>query len=605
MSFRSLRLPLLVLLLAAVAPACSSRSASTVDAGRPMGDGGDGDAGVPDHCANGTRDGDESALDCGGSCAPCASGMRCAVPGDCESGVCVGGYCLVPACDDGIRNGGETDVDCGGAECLACGGGSACSTGTDCLSGVCEGGACLASSCEDGVHNSMETDVDCGGPDCRPCRAMHHCAVDEDCESLVCIGELCSPSMCNDGIENGEETDVDCGGERCSGCPLGRSCLVDTDCYGNVCWEEVCISCADGVMNGEETAVDCGGPDCSGCADGSTCSVAEDCTSGVCTDGTCVAPSCTDGVQNADETDVDCGGTTCDRCADDAMCAAATDCESGVCTAGVCQAPACDDGVLNGGETDVDCGGSSTSCPACADYRRCTEASDCEADVCTMGRCGTFAGCLWGLVSDDTQLDVMGIHDALLTHGHTYEVHNDADTSMTLADSTFLSGYSFLVFNNYNRALTIAERDALQTWLNNGGSLVVTGYDTLGSPTDANMASVVNCTSPGDGPFSTALSVVNDTHPIMTGPARTFTAGATLTASSSDHDQCTPGTGAVRLIEVSGSSKLQITEGIGTGGGRVVWWNGTGHTEMAGTSGTQPDLQELFLNVLDYLCNAP
>ena len=41
---------------------------------------------------------------------------------------------------------------------------------------------------------------------------------------------------------------------------------------------------------------------------------------------------------------------------------------SGVCTGGVCQTPACTDGVKNGSETDVDCGGG--SCPGCGTGRR-------------------------------------------------------------------------------------------------------------------------------------------------------------------------------------------------------------------------------------------
>ena len=68
--------------------------------------------------------------------------------------------------------------------------------------------------------------------------------------------------------------------------------------------------------------------------------------------------------------------------------------------------------------------------------------------------------------------------------------------------------------------------------------------------------------------------------------------------------------GAVRLVEVSGSSKLQIAEGIGPNNGMVVYWNGNGTTsgplvDWVGTSGTQPALQNLFVNVLNYLCSTP
>lgn len=51
---------------------------------------------------------------------------------------------LVNACTDGVKNGGETALDCGGGGCTGCGGGLACNAGTDCLSGVCSGGVCQA-----------------------------------------------------------------------------------------------------------------------------------------------------------------------------------------------------------------------------------------------------------------------------------------------------------------------------------------------------------------------------------------------------------------------------------------------------------------------------
>ncbi len=50
-------------------------------------------------------------------------------------------------------------------------------------------------------------------------------------------------------------------------------------------------TCSDGVKNGSETAVDCGGSCSTKCANGQACSVAADCTSGACSAGICQAPS--------------------------------------------------------------------------------------------------------------------------------------------------------------------------------------------------------------------------------------------------------------------------------------------------------------------------
>src|SRR5437868_720460 len=63
-------------------------------------------------------------------------------------------------CDDGIGNGDETDVDCGGS-CPACATGSACTGGADCASLVCAAGRCAAAACDDTRKNGDETDVDC------------------------------------------------------------------------------------------------------------------------------------------------------------------------------------------------------------------------------------------------------------------------------------------------------------------------------------------------------------------------------------------------------------------------------------------------------------
>ncbi len=115
-------------------------------------------------CNDGIQNGDETGVDCGGSCPPCYT------------------------CTDGIQNGNETGVDCGGPDCPAC------------------------PTCFDGVQNGDETGIDCGGS-CPTCVA------------------------CDDGIQNGNETGVDCGGPDCPACP----------------------TCTDGILNGDEIGVDCGG----------------------------------------------------------------------------------------------------------------------------------------------------------------------------------------------------------------------------------------------------------------------------------------------------------------------------------------------------------
>src|SRR5262245_60952269 len=87
---------------------------------------------VLNSCIDGVRNGDESAIDCGGSCAACANGQTCFSSFDCLSGFCNNGICSsTSTCRDGLRNGNESDVDCGGS-CPACRTGYACLTNFDC-----------------------------------------------------------------------------------------------------------------------------------------------------------------------------------------------------------------------------------------------------------------------------------------------------------------------------------------------------------------------------------------------------------------------------------------------------------------------------------------
>ncbi len=48
-------------------------------------------------------------------------------------------------------------------------------------------------SCSDGVQDGDETDVDCGGATCAGCAVGRACLVDGDCASLACKSQLCVP----------------------------------------------------------------------------------------------------------------------------------------------------------------------------------------------------------------------------------------------------------------------------------------------------------------------------------------------------------------------------------------------------------------------------
>lgn len=90
-------------------------------------------------CADRVKDGDETDIDCGGSdpaCPRCTAGAMCASPDDCQTGGCTSGRCRLATCTDGVRDGFEGDVDCG-AGCPACADGQRCAANPDCTSNSC------------------------------------------------------------------------------------------------------------------------------------------------------------------------------------------------------------------------------------------------------------------------------------------------------------------------------------------------------------------------------------------------------------------------------------------------------------------------------------
>jgi hypothetical protein len=344
----------------------------------------------PPVCNDAMKNGAETDVDCGGGvCALCADGKGCAKATDCTSFVCAGNKCAAPACNDNVQNGQEPATDCGDGCPLKCADGKTCRGDTDCASSVCAMGQCAAPTCLDKVKNDGETDQDCGGAMnmCPRCLVGQSCLLGGDCIGGVCSNLKCSSAQCNDTVKNGSETDSDCGGGTCPKCAEMKACVKGTDCVSGVCFNGACKApaCGDTVKNGSETDTDCGGG-CPKCVDGKDCvdPKGTDCVSGVCKAGTCQAPTCSDTVKNGMETDLDCGGSCPMKCSVDKGCAKATDCASGVCAGGKCSAPTCMDGNKNGAETDVDCGG---GCNKCTDGKGCGQPIDCMSGVCKNSVC--------------------------------------------------------------------------------------------------------------------------------------------------------------------------------------------------------------------------
>lgn len=210
-------------------------------------------------CNDGVMNGDETGIDCGGSCdLPCPP----------------------PTCYDGIQNGQETGVDCGAPGCPDCPPPSCndgiqnihieyvepspfnpdgyivvVETGIDCdLDQMTSCPDCPYSTCFDGIKNGGEEGVDCGGPCPNPCDPTIACGTGfaNNGQPVDCDNDPNTPCppcpTCDDGFLNGPEFEVDC---------------VDYPIPEYPCAQ--CISCHDNVQNQKELDVDCGGPNCSDC----------------------------------------------------------------------------------------------------------------------------------------------------------------------------------------------------------------------------------------------------------------------------------------------------------------------------------------------------
>jgi hypothetical protein len=154
---------------------------------------------------------------------PAAEGKPCQ---DSGGAVCDGaGKCVDNHCTNGVKDADETDVDCGGASCKPCADHRSCLAGSDCANEVCDPTAktCTPATCTDGVQNGNETDVDCGGGTCPRCRNGKQCKAVGDCFSDICTSMVCI------GVGEGQP----CGSDLAcmyGYCPFGR-CCSGSGCY--------------------------------------------------------------------------------------------------------------------------------------------------------------------------------------------------------------------------------------------------------------------------------------------------------------------------------------------------------------------------------------
>lgn len=102
------------------------------------------------------------------------------------------------------------------------------------------GDADVPASCKNTIKDGLETDTDCGGTVCDRCIDGKKCVQANDCKGGSCVNNTCVTATCNDAIANGDESDKDCGGTVCAKCQFGKRCTKNEDCLSNTCVGSVC-----------------------------------------------------------------------------------------------------------------------------------------------------------------------------------------------------------------------------------------------------------------------------------------------------------------------------------------------------------------------------
>jgi hypothetical protein len=173
------------------------------------------------------------------------------------------------------------------------------------------------------------------------------------------------------------------------------------------------------------------------------------------------------------------------------------------------------------------------------------------------------------------------LETALADHDVLHVDNTDAaDNPIRTVDVDFMSGFDAIVFyaftSNGSRQITPAEQTALEAYIQGGGNLIVTGFDTLGNPDDPRLADVVRSSTVGDDARADEWIALDVDHFMLNGPFGDFR-GQIVANGDSDHDNVTADTarGAITLGLLQGDpyEKIIFTD-VAAPGGSVGMWNG-------------------------------
>lgn len=296
---------------------------------------------IPAHCVNKELDGDESDVDCGGSCFSCDNGLICNDATDCQTLFCDKASSAGGAGGTGGAGGAGGSTEDGPGVCAACTGHEDCegAEGTYCDAGSCVvqkdlGVACAEhEECADGfcpTDDGVCCNANCTDT-CEACTADKTGGEDGTCAPVM-MGEDPDTECTDQGVESCGANGMGCNGSATApGCVLYASgevcassaCLVDETspswaCDGaGTCTADTPTSCAPYACDDAELACQTTCDDHADCDanhycnttnntcvpkknNGDGCTVGDECTSGACPgqDGICCDVAC-DGICEA------------------------------------------------------------------------------------------------------------------------------------------------------------------------------------------------------------------------------------------------------------------------------------------------------------------
>ena len=278
---------------------------ASVDRSRIPGDG------PTDGCSDGTKNNEETDVDCGGTtCAPCELAKACAKADDCASGFCADDVCCNAACDAdcdactaALKESGDEDGTCGPSKAETECGDATCAEGVATSRGACDGtstecGPGEETECEEFACNSEENAC------FAECKENEHCARCHECKTDDGTCVLAAAGTEGLGCDEGQACDAagECKPANGTACTEAGECAsglcVDGVCCNAIC-DTTCMACnvtgsegtCSNVPLGSEDGADCNGINvCNGegaCAlvAGEECSTDAQCASGKCLPG--------------------------------------------------------------------------------------------------------------------------------------------------------------------------------------------------------------------------------------------------------------------------------------------------------------------------------